>query len=321
MPYPTRSSTKIIKNVVCRVLVVISLLLSLVSCEKEQDKVEDGVSLELAKERKANIGGVTYKLYFSIPADRSEAIMAESTIFFELFDLVPVILDFKEAKENILAVTSSDGRKVPYTFKNEHIIIQPEHLKKGRNELVIQFKAGESSLNRSDDMLYTLLVPDRCRTLMPCFDQPDIKARFKLTLKIPSRWRAVANGEPVRTEYFNDYKLYEFEETKPLSTYLFAFTVGRFSYVERYVGGRWIGIYHRETDTSKINSSIPVIAREVSHALDWMENYTGGYATRLMYIMLSLFPISSMAGWSIREPCITGRQRCSWTGMRIWRHG
>ena len=260
---------------VCRVLVVISLLLSLVSCEKEQDKVEDGVSLELAKERKANIGGVTYKLYFSIPADRSEAIMAESTIFFELFDLVPVILDFKEAKENILAVTSSDGRKVPYTFKNEHIIIQPEHLKKGRNELVIQFKAGESSLNRSDDMLYTLLVPDRCRTLMPCFDQPDIKARFKLTLKIPSRWRAVANGEPVRTEYFNDYKLYEFEETKPLSTYLFAFTVGRFSYVERYVGGRWIGIYHRETDTSKINASIPVIAREVSHALDWMENYTG----------------------------------------------
>ena len=72
MPYPTRSSTKIIENVVCRVLVVISLLLSLVSCEKEQDKVEDGVSLELAKERKANIGGVTYKLYFSIPADRSD---------------------------------------------------------------------------------------------------------------------------------------------------------------------------------------------------------------------------------------------------------
>ena len=101
------------KNVVCRVFVVISLLLGLVSCKKEQDKVEDGVSLELAKERKANIGGVTYKLYFSIPTERSEAIMAESTIFFELFDLVPVILDFKEAKENILSVTSSDGKRIP----------------------------------------------------------------------------------------------------------------------------------------------------------------------------------------------------------------
>ena len=142
MPYPTRSSTKIIKNVVCRVLVVISLLLSLVSCEKEQDKVEDGVSLELAKERKANIGGVTYKLYFSIPADRSEAIMAESTIFFELFDLIPVILDFKEAKENILAVTSSDGRKIPYTFKNEHIIIHPEHLIRGGTSWSSSLKRG-----------------------------------------------------------------------------------------------------------------------------------------------------------------------------------
>ena len=71
----------------------------------------------------------------------------------------------------------------------------------------------------------------------------------------------MANGEPIHTEYFSDYKLYEFEETKPLSTYLFAYRGGRFSCVERYVGGRWIGIYHRETDTSKINASIPVIAR------------------------------------------------------------
>lgn len=74
-------------------------------------------------------------------------------------------------------MTSPDGKKIPYTFKNEHIIIQPEYLRKGRNELVIQFKAGESSLNRSDDMLYTLLVPDRCRTLMPCFEQPEHKGR------------------------------------------------------------------------------------------------------------------------------------------------
>ena len=40
---------------VCRIFVAISLLLGLVACKKEQDKVEDGVSLELAKERKANI--------------------------------------------------------------------------------------------------------------------------------------------------------------------------------------------------------------------------------------------------------------------------
>ena len=120
--------------------------------------------------------------------------MAESEIFFELSELTPIVLDFKETEDKILAVTSG-GKRVPYTFKNEHIIIQPEHLKEGRNEFNIQFIAGESSLNRSEDLMYTLLVPDRCRTLMPCFDQPDIKARFKLTLKIPAGWQAIANGE------------------------------------------------------------------------------------------------------------------------------
>ena len=43
---------------------------------------------------------------------------------------------------------------------------------------------------------------------------------------------AVANGGAVRTEYFEDYKLCEFEETKPLSTYLFAFAAGRFRFKE-----------------------------------------------------------------------------------------
>lgn len=259
---------------VCRVSVVVSILLSLVACEKAQEKVDKGVSFELAKERKSNIGGVSYRLYFSIPKEREEPIMAESEIFFELSELTPVVLDFKETEDKILAVTSG-GKRVPYTFKNEHIIIQPEHLKEGRNELNIQFIAGESSLNRSEDLMYTLLVPDRCRTLMPCFDQPDIKARFKLTLKIPAGWQAIANGERIRVEYFNDYKLYEFGETKPLSTYLFAFSVGRFSYTERFMDNRWIGIYHRETDTAKINASIPEIARQVSHSLEWMERYTG----------------------------------------------
>lgn len=257
-----------------RLLVIALLLLSLVACENKQNKVEKGVSQELAKERKANIGGVSYKLNFSIPIEKGEIITAESEIFFELLELSPVVLDFKASREQILSITSNGG-KVPYAFKNEHIIIQPKHLKKGRNELTIQFKAGESSLNRSEDLMYTLLVPDRCRTLMPCFDQPDIKARFKLSLKIPARWRAIANGELIRMEYLGQYKLYEFEETKPLSTYLFSFAAGRFEYSERYEAGRWIGVYYRETDTAKVNASVSEIARQVSSSLKWMENYTG----------------------------------------------
>ncbi|WP_294140252.1 M1 family aminopeptidase [uncultured Sanguibacteroides sp.] len=255
-------------------LAVIQFCLLFAACERGNSGIEKGVSKELAQERKSNIGGVSYNLYFTIPSDKEAAIIANSEISFELLRLAPVVLDFKADKESIISITSG-GEKIPYTFKNEHIVIEEKNLREGRNSLNIKFRAGETSLNRNDDFLYTLLVPDRCRTLMPCFDQPDIKGRFKLKLKIPSTWRAVANGDLLRMEQFDDYKLYEFEETKPLSTYLFAFVAGVFDYAEWYVDRRWIGIYYRETDTSKINGSLSEIAREVAYSLNWMEKYTG----------------------------------------------
>ena len=257
-----------------RFVVILPFLLLLLACERESSDVEKGVSKVLAQWRKSNIGGVTYNLYFSIPKKRGEDIYAESQITFEMLEEAPLVLDFKEEEENVRGVWAN-GEEVPYEFVNEHIVIQPKYLKVGRNSLFLRFVAGEKALNRGEDMMYTLLVPDRCRTLMPCFDQPDTKARFKLVLKIPAEWRAVANGEPVRTEYFDSYKLCEYEETRPLSTYLFAFAVGKFNFTERYVDGRWIGVYYRESDTAKVNASIPAIVEEVGHSLRWMEAYTG----------------------------------------------
>lgn len=259
---------------VIRCVIMFSLLIILGACKRQFSDEVQGVSKELAQERKANIGGVSYNLYFSIPKERDQVISAESEITFEMLNLSSLVLDFKESEDHLQAVIVN-GEEVPYEFVNEHIVIQQKYLKEGRNNVFIRFIAGEAALNRGEDLMYTLLVPDRCRTLMPCFDQPDIKARFKLMLKVPVTWRAVANGEPIRTEYFDDYKLCEYEETRPLSTYLFAFAVGKFNYTERYVDGRWIGVYYRETDTAKVNASIPVIVEQVGHSLKWMEAYTG----------------------------------------------
>ena len=253
----------------------IVLLLLFWGCKEGGNGIEKGVSRELAVARKSMIGSVNYDLYFTIPENKEEAITAESTISFEWSgEGKSLILDFKAEKRQLLSITS-EGKRVSYSFKNEHIVIPEKHVKEGANSFTIKFIAGDISLNRNDDFLYTLLVPDRCRTLMPCFDQPDIKARFKLKLKIPAGWKAVSNGEPLRGEPLGDYRLCEFGQTKPLSTYLFAFTVGRFEYNRYYNWGRWIGVYHRETDTAKINHSIPAIVEQVRYSLDWMEHYTG----------------------------------------------
>jgi aminopeptidase N len=270
----------------------------LLSCGEEDNGMEKGVSRELARERKAAVGGVRYDLYFSIPREREEPVVGESRITFEYTGSSPLVLDFKATKEQVLAL-ASEGRRVPYTFKNEHIVIHPKHLKEGRNTLEIKFVAGEIALNRREEYLYTLLVPDRCRSLMPCFDQPDIKGRFKLMLKIPSAWKAVANGETIREEAFQDYTLYEFEETKPLSTYLFAFTAGEFDRTDQYIGGRWVGIYYRERDSAVVNANIPVIANEVRYSLFWMERYTGiAYPFRTYNVVA--IPDFQFGGWNTR---------------------
>ena len=60
-----------------------------------------------------------------------------------------------------------------------------------------------------------------------------------------------------------------------ISTYLFSFAAGRFTPVRRTVGGREMNLLHRETDSTKIRLSVPVIFRLHGAALAFMEQYTG----------------------------------------------
>ena len=88
---------------------------------------------------------------------------------------------------------SINGQTARYEFHNEHIILPEKNIVEGKNNITIKFIAGNQSLNRNDEFLYTLLVPDRARTLFPCFEQPNLKATFSLRLDIPTEWKAVSN--------------------------------------------------------------------------------------------------------------------------------
>ena len=57
-----------------------------------------------------------------------------------------------------------------------------------------------SRLNRDGEFLYTLFVPARAHLAFPCFDQPDLKARYTLTLDVPAGWMAVSNGAAAASE-------------------------------------------------------------------------------------------------------------------------
>lgn len=131
--------------------------------------------------------------FFPSLESREEAVTGKADITLAIHERLPVIIDFRGESEQVASVLLN-GRKVPYTVKDEHIVIDTREAADGENRVTIEFTANDQSLNRRDEFLYTLLVPDRARTLFPCFDQPDMKSLFTLSLEVPSSWQAVANG-------------------------------------------------------------------------------------------------------------------------------
>ena len=255
-------------------LSALSLLASLAACDGAQTAEltdEAGVSQALALRRKADLKDVNYNLRFSIPEARTEAVSGWAEIRCSTSDPQSMIIDFKAAAEQIDSVCI-DGRKVDYIFKNEHISFA-KGIRKGEQTIGIRFHCDDQSLNRREDFLYTLLVPDRARTLFPCFDQPDLKAHYTLSLEIPAEWEAVANGKEADCTTKGTRKTIAFAESEPISTYLFSFVAGKM-YRESFTrNDRTIHIYHRETDPKK-TAQCTQIAGEVFDALDWMEEYT-----------------------------------------------
>ena len=116
-----------------RLYAIMSLLsIMIVGCKDYVQTYSKGVSLELAESRREKIKDVRYDLSFSIPVDIEENIPARLSLSFNLTnDLTPLVLDFKETKESVLAINAGSN-VVDYKFENEHIIIPAKYLKKGK---------------------------------------------------------------------------------------------------------------------------------------------------------------------------------------------
>ena len=236
--------------------------------------VETGVSQRLAIARKQAISHLAYALKFDIPVQKNQPISASEEITFSWRkSSTPLQLDFKEERAHLQNV-SINGTERPITFEKEHLLISTAYLKPGNNRISLRFTAGNLSLNRNEEYLYTLLVPDRTRTVFPCFDQPDLKATFGLSLTIPASWQAIGNAPVADSSVTNDRKTIHFRQSDLIPTYLFSFVAGKFTPVMRTPNGRPMTLLHRETDTSKIRLSIDPIFALHADALKFLEEYT-----------------------------------------------
>ncbi|SCX86370.1 aminopeptidase N [Flavobacterium anhuiense] len=240
---------------------------------KEKALLENGVLEQLAKFRKKQISDLQYILSFEIPNQKSENINSNLIVNLSLSDLSqPLILDFKEKTSNIKTV-EANGKKLSIIHENGHIVIPISALVLGKNTFSISFIAGNLSLNRNDDFLYTLLVPDRASTLFPCFDQPDLKATYKLSLSVPKDWSVLAGADVVEKLEKGDFTAYTFGESDKMSTYLFSFVAGKFKSTTQKPGLEMTMLY-RENSPEKFRVSADTIFNLHQQSLDFLEKYT-----------------------------------------------
>lgn len=236
---------------------------------------EPGVPLPLAEERARRLSDIRYDLRFEIPEQSTAPIKGRAVIRFKLTDtLAPLAFDFAPGADRITN-TSAGGHHVAFRWVNEHLVVPESALRVGDNEITIAFLAGNASLNRNAEFLYTLFVPARARLAFPCFDQPDLKARYSLALDIPASWEALANGEELARETADGRTRLRFAETEPLPTYLFAFAAGKFMVETAERNGRRFRMFHRETDAEKVARNRDAIFDLHASALAWLERYTG----------------------------------------------
>ncbi len=237
-----------------RVYLLLALLLwcngMLWAAGDEPPKVEAGVPRELAAWRKERYRAVKYALRLIIMPN-AEMLEGELKINVTLDGPpAPIVLDWRtNARPGERAAKVRDWRingqatdKV--TEQDEHLVIPQEFVKTGENEIRVQFaspigasgRAVTRYRDREDgaEYLYTLFVPSDASTTFPCFDQPDLKARFTLETVAPDGWKVITNTEAAEVAPSSNEKLYRvrFQETVPISTYVFAFAAGPFAEID-----------------------------------------------------------------------------------------
>ena len=273
-----------------------ALLLATMVASAQTATPAPGVSLDLARARAPLISDLRYELALAVPAAKDRPISGNVVLRFALADAArPLVLDFEPDRAQTVRLTANGVAAAPQSV-NGHLVIPAAALRRGENTLEIGFTAGDGPLNRSDDQLFTVFVPAQARKAIPCFDQPDLKASWSITLEHPAAWQSVSNGAEIERVVTDDRARVRFAATKPIPTYLVSFVAGDLRIETAVRDGRTLRMFHRESDEAKVKSNRDAIFDLHVRSLAFMAEYTGiSYPfDKYDFVLLPTFPFPGM---------------------------
>ncbi|XP_047138119.1 puromycin-sensitive aminopeptidase isoform X1 [Hydra vulgaris] len=145
----------------------------------------------------------------------------------------------------------------------------------------------------------THFEPTGARHAFPCWDEPEIKATFRISI-VASEKTVLSNMDLYEKKvYHNDSSLhvYSFNTTPVMSTYLVAFVVGNFDYIEGFVEDIPVRIY---TPVGKSEQGSFALELTIK-CMGFYNKYFGikYHLPKIDLIALPNFPISAMENWGL----------------------
>ena len=177
-----------------------------------------------------------------------------------------------------------NGNKVPYTHKDNELIISTDGLKYSIYDVITIEYSGIpiTGLIIGDNMhgdrtFFSDNWPNKARNWLPLVDHPYDKSTSEFIVFAPNHYQVISNGLLVEETNVNkDIKKTHWKQSVPISCWLYALGVAEFAidYVD-YFNGKSIQtwVYKQDRDKGFYDFKVPT-----KHTLEFFSDYVGPFA-------------------------------------------
>ncbi|MCB1671297.1 MAG: aminopeptidase N [Pseudomonadales bacterium] len=209
--------------------------------------------------RRNRVSRLTYDLNIDL-VSLPDSYQGAATLRFDLSDNdTPLDIDFSGG--NVSGI-SANGRNIDVNYNGYYILIPADALAVGGNELSISYShpydQNGTGLHRFVDpedgktYLYSNFWPYYANRVFPGFDQPNLKARYRLSVRAPGDWTVVSATPEVEVTTEGADRIWQFSQSEILPTYVFSLHAGPYHIWQDMAGEIPIRLLARESLSSYV---------------------------------------------------------------------
>jgi aminopeptidase N len=263
----------------------------------------DLLTRDEARARAGRVRNAAYEIDVDLHADR-ETFVATTALTFDLEGVSePLFLDFKGGSIGVLTV---NGNSVDPDVRDNRLWLDPSVLEPHMSVSLAyesRFDDTGDGFHRFVDpedgeaYVYSNFQPFAAHRLFPCFDQPDLKATYRLSVTAPGEWEVISASRPRSVESAaGGRRRHTFEETQRFSTYLLPLVAGPYEVVRTEHKGIPLGLFGRRSLARQLEQSADELFEITRQGFDYFADlFDQPYAfTKYDQLFMPEFNIGAM---------------------------